>query len=100
MTIGKFDHGEPDTYEIIWNSGHIERIRAHQVLMPPDGDLPFPLGGGLFGRQATEVKPRRGWAFHAEVDGKWRLLLSADAEDIRSVRNVTQTSDWTVRGDR
>ncbi len=88
-----YDHGPIDTYEIIWASGHVEYIQAHQVLMPPE-DLPFHLGGGLFGRTATEVKaPRRAWTFHGEIDGRWRLVLHAPAEDIRSVRNVTHTQD-------
>lgn len=91
-----YDHGPLETYEICWTSGHVERIQAHQVLMPPE-EMPFGLGGGIFGRTQTEVKPRRGWAFHGEFDGRWTLVLSAPAEDIRSVRNVTRTSDWQAR---
>jgi hypothetical protein len=87
-----YDYGPIDTYEIIWNSGHIEYIQAHQVMMPPE-ELPFGRRGGLFGRTATEVKAPRRWAFHGEFDGRWKLVLSAPAEDIPSVRNVTHTSD-------
>ena len=89
----KFDHGPLDTFEIVWQSGHVEHIQAHQVLMPPDDHMPFSLGGGVYGQAGNERKPRRGWAFHGEINGHWRLLLSADADDIRSVRNVTHTTD-------
>ncbi|MET8648541.1 hypothetical protein [Nocardia aurea] len=91
--MSNYDHGPIDTFEIVWRSGHIEQIQAHQVLMPPDDHLPFPLGGGLYTQTETQTRPRRGWAFHGEVDGHWRLILSADAEDIRTVRNVTHTND-------
>ncbi|WP_063023659.1 hypothetical protein [Nocardia niwae] len=88
-----YDHGPLDTYEIVWTWGHVERIQAHQVLLPPDDSFPFKLGEGVCGSTETVTKPRRGWAFHGEIDGRWRLLLSARAEDIRSVRNVTHTTD-------
>jgi hypothetical protein len=48
-----FDHGPIDTYEVIWNSGHVEYVQAHQVLMPQDGMV-----AGLFS------KPRTAWTFH------------------------------------
>lgn len=84
--MDKYEYGPLDTYEVIWSSGHIEEIQAHQVLMPPDEML-----SGLFGGVTT--KQFRGWTFHGEIDGHWRLLLSAPAEDIKSVRNVTYTRD-------
>jgi len=87
-----YDYGPLDTYEIVWTSGHVERIQAHQVLLPPDDSSPFKLGKGVYG--STVTKPSRGWAFHGEIDGRWRLLLSARAEDIVSVRNVTHTTDY------
>jgi hypothetical protein len=88
-----YDHGPLDTYEIVWTSGHVEYIQAHQVLLPPEDSFPFKLGDGVYGSTGTTTRPRRGWAFHGEIDGHWRLLLSARAEDIRSVRNVTHTRD-------
>lgn len=87
-----YDHGPIDTYEIIWNSGHIEYVQAHQVLMPQD-DAITDMFSGLFGSTRANVKPRSTWTFHGEIDGHWRLVLHAPAEDIRSVRNVTHTRD-------
>ncbi|MET8430133.1 hypothetical protein [Nocardia sp. NPDC004860] len=82
-----FDYGPLDTYEIMWASGHIEYIQAHQVLLPPDEAIL-----GLFSGETTTRK-RSGWTFHGEVEGRWKLLLFAPAEDIKSVRNVTHTRD-------
>ena len=75
----KFEYGPLDTYEVIWNSGHVEQVRAHQVLAPRPA---------VFGDHGTSV-----WMFHGEIDGKWRLLLVARDEDIKSVRNLTHTRD-------
>lgn len=82
-----YDYGPLDTFEIAWTSGHVERIKAHQVRPP----MPDALGS-IFG--ATRTKRRDGWTFHGEIDGRWKLLLFAPAEDIVSVRNVTHTHDW------
>lgn len=82
-----YDHGPLDTYEIIWASGHVEYIQAHQVLMPPNDLFSAFIPG------ATATKKRDGWTFHGEVDGRWKLLLFAPAEDIKSVRNITHTRD-------
>jgi hypothetical protein len=94
MTYEKYEYGPLDTYEIVWASGHIERIDAHQVIMPPDEML-----SSLFGALGTLSKPKKGWMFHGEVDGRWRLLLTAPAEDIRSVRNVSHTRDQAAAPD-
>jgi hypothetical protein len=51
------------------------------------------LGGIGVGTRTTQP---RGWLFHGEIDGHWELLLSAPAEDIKTVRNVTHTSDWSA----
>jgi hypothetical protein len=87
-----YEYGPLDTYEVIWNSGQIEYIQAHQVIMPPI-ESPFSMGAGVFGSAGAETKQRGGWTFHGQIDGRWRLLLSAPAEDIKSVRNVTHTTD-------
>ena len=88
----KFEYGPIDTYEVIWTSGHVEHVQAHQVLMPKD-----EMFEGLFqalGGTRTASKPQPpAWTFHGEIDGRWRLVLHAPAEDIRSVRNVTHTQD-------
>ncbi|MFC4128862.1 hypothetical protein [Nocardia rhizosphaerae] len=85
--MSKFEYGPMDTYEIIWASGQVERIAAHQVIAPPS-DLMAPLFSG-----ATATRKRAGWMFHGEVDGHWKLLLFAPAEDIITIRNVTHTHD-------
>lgn len=59
--------GELTTYEILWMSGYVERIKAHQVSWP-----------GI-----------RRVNFHAELDGKWTLILSALIDDIRLIRECT-----------
>lgn len=61
-------------YEITWRSGHVETVKAHQVLVPT--------GGSLFG----SVPERRRYIFHAEINGTWTLVLDADADDVRTVR--------------
>lgn len=61
------DRGPLDTYRVTWDCGDVEYVQAHQVIH------------------------REGWwMIHAEIDGRWKLLLSAPAEDVRSVRNVTR----------
>jgi len=62
------------TYEIIWKSGHVETIQAHQVLCPHDDFL--------------TGRPDPWFRFHGEFDGKWTLVLQAREEDILSVRMV------------
>jgi len=89
MTYTKFEYGPLDTYEIIWTSGQVEYIQAHQVLTPQS-----PITAGLFG----EEKQKPAWTIHGEVDGRWRLLLTAPVDDIRTVRNVTHTHDVAESG--
>lgn len=91
MTYSKFEYGPLDTYEIIWDSGQVEYIKAHQVLMPQSSAM-----AGLFG----EERQKPAWTFHGEVDGRWRLLLTAPADDIRTVRNVSHTHDVAEPGGR
>lgn len=71
------DRGEPDTFEVVWQNGHTDVFQAHQVSHP---------GGPMFG-QPERIE------FHGEFDGRWTLVLSASARDIRSVRNVTHAPD-------
>lgn len=84
-----YDRGPLQTYEVIYNSGHIERVQAHQVMMPPS-DTGFL--GGLFGVDVQTKKEGR-WTFHGEFVGRWMLVLSVPETDVRSVRNATQTVD-------
>ena len=68
----------PQRYEITWLSGHVETVAAHQVSWP--NNLTRMFGGSSEGQRIQ---------FHAEIDGRWALQLSAREDDIRTVRNVT-----------
>jgi len=72
------ERGPVQVYEVIWRSGHVERVLAHQVAWPG-------LGAGLFGSRATPQQI----TFHAEIDGHWLPTLIADEADIQTVRLVT-----------
>lgn len=69
------DRGPLTTYEITWMSGHVERVQAHSVMYPNT----FSILGGPGGKQRVQ--------FHGEIDGRWRLVLSALDEDIRTIRD-------------
>jgi hypothetical protein len=85
MAYERFDHGPLETYEIVWNSGHVEQVRCHQVSLPAQGI--FAMSGGLtFG--PSQPAARR-ITIHGEISGKWRLILDAPEEDIRSIRLIT-----------
>ncbi|MEV5819229.1 hypothetical protein AB0L22_08650 [Micromonospora haikouensis] len=79
-----FNHGPIQRYEITWMSGHVETIPAHQVAYPHRG---LAVGRRAVGMPADEGAPRV--QLHAEIDGRWLLMLSAREEDIRTMRNVT-----------
>lgn len=81
------EYGEPDEFEIVWKTGHVERLRAHQVSWP---DNAVSMLSGVFGDRPS--RPSR-IQFHGQIDGHWRLLLSALEDDIATVRNVTQVGD-------
>lgn len=83
----RYDYGPLDIYEIIWTSGHVEHIEAHQVAPPPSKLLEMIAGRDI------RTQHHDGWMFHSMIDGRWKLLLFAHAEDIKSVRNVTHTHD-------
>ncbi|MFD6565330.1 hypothetical protein [Micromonospora profundi] len=80
-----FNHGPIQQYEITWMSGHVETVPAHQVS--------YPHRGMAFTRQVIDGLPEEPGAprvqLHAEIDGRWQLMLSAREEDIRTMRNVT-----------
>lgn len=67
----KTERGAPDRYEVVWESGHVEQVSAHQVLWP------------------NVFRGGRRVLFHTEIDGLWTLVLSAVEDDIRTVRNIT-----------
>lgn len=73
--------GPVQVYEVVWRSGHVERVLAHQVAWPGAGAALF---SGMSG------KPQQ-IHFHAEIDGRWMPTLIADEADIiQTVRLVTQ----------
>lgn len=73
------DRGPLQSYEVTWRSGHIETIRAHQVIMP-----------SRFSFLPGEKQDNR-VMFHGEIEGRWMLVLAADADEILTIRNVTVT---------
>lgn len=80
----KLERGEPDVYEIVWMSGHVERVSAHQVTWPSRG---IAMMRGIMNMPAEQGPSKV--QIHAEVDGKWTLMLSAREDDIRTMRLVT-----------
>jgi len=78
------ERGPVNEYEVIWKTGHVDRLMAHQVSWPGGAS------DAIFGRGT--VRPER-VRFHAEVDGRWTLMLDAPADEISTVRNVTHVRD-------
>jgi hypothetical protein len=78
--VSEIERGEPEVYEVVWMSGHVERVLAHQVMHT--GNALALFGGN------PEAKPRV--RMHAELNGRWLLTLDALEDDIRTVRLVTQ----------
>lgn len=69
-----------DKYEIVWNDGYTEVIDAAQVSWPKNYER-------LMGSDVTNKIH-----FHSYVSDVWTLILAANEEDLRSVRNLTY---WT-----
>lgn len=78
------DRGPLVEYEVVWKSGHVDRLKAHQVTH---------CGGSLFafGTRAADEPERV--VFHGEFDGRWQLVLSALVDDITTIRNLSQCED-------
>ncbi len=76
--VSDYDHGPMQTYEVVWRSGHVERVLAQQVAWPG-------MGGRLFGHAGGPQQI----TFHAEINGRWLPTLIADEADIQTVRLVT-----------
>lgn len=79
------DRGPIRTYEIIWKSGCVEQIQAHQVLVPHSP---------LFGEPPSARDDV--YTFHGEIDGQWLLILTASAADILSIRLVLDQQATTT----
>lgn len=82
--IERHDYGPLRTYEITWMNGHIERVQGHQV--HHSGNIPLLFGG----------RPERArFTIHGEFDGRWRMVLTAPEEDVRTIRDVTE-GEWVL----
>lgn len=75
----------PQVYEITWQSGHVERVIAHQVSQDTLRMRVAVIGDGAVSADSEGARIK----FHAEVDGRWTLQLSALEADIRTIRNIT-----------
>jgi hypothetical protein len=83
--MSHYENVQPQVYEITWQSGHIETVTAHQVSYDSLRMRITALGDGAFGTDSEGARIQ----FHAEVDGRWTLQLSAHEADIRTIRNIT-----------
>lgn len=90
-----YDYGPLRTYEITWKSGHVETVQGHQVTFT-GGEALGALGalGGM--ATATDRDPRV--TIHGEIDGHWRLVLSALEADLMTIRDVTDDERITGEG--
>lgn len=79
-----YDYGPLQTYEVIWKSGHVERVQCHQVTFHSGNT---GIGEGLFGVQVRHDDRRI--LMYGEFDGRWLLVLSAMEDEIRTIRLVT-----------
>lgn len=77
--VSAFERGPLEAFEVVWNGGHVEVIRAHQVSYQ---------GGDRFMSSSPEPEVIQ---FHGEFDGRWILVLRVLGADLRSVRNLTRT---------
>lgn len=77
-------NGTPsDLYEVVWENGHTETIRACQVAWPGSGERLLALPG-------AELPPPS-MRFHDYVEDQWTLVLQVREDAIVSVRNLTRT---------
>jgi hypothetical protein len=85
--VSSFYEGVPhQVYEITWQSGHVETVIAHQVSHDALKMRVASIGDGAFASDSEGARIK----FHAEVDGRWTLQLSAHEADIRTIRNITR----------
>ena len=92
MSYERYDYGPLRTYEITWRTGHIETVRAHQVLWPND------LLNVLAPVATAQHMARRRVLISGMFEDRWRLVLAADEDEIYSIRDVT--ADEPVPTDR
>lgn len=84
--MSSYENIPPQVYEITWQSGHVEKVIAHQVSHDALRMRVAAIGDGQFAADSEGARIK----FHAEVDGRWTLQLSAHEADIRTIRNVTR----------
>lgn len=84
--MSHYENVPHQVYEITWESGHVETVIAHQVIHEALRSRVAALGDGSFGATSEGARIK----FHAEVDGRWTLQLSAHEADIRTIRNITR----------
>jgi hypothetical protein len=82
MLTDENDRGPAQVYEVVWRSGHVERVLAHQVTFP---GAAHALMSPLFAQRPAQIH------FHAEIDGRWLPTLIADEADIQTVRLITES---------
>ena len=82
------ERGSLVQYQIIWKSGYVEEIQAHQVTTR---------GGPSFLAPSPLDKPEV-VMFHGEFDGRWQLVLSAPMDDISTIRNLSVAGEEADRG--
>lgn len=79
-----YDYGPLQTFEVTWKSGHVETIQGHQVTFD-SGTSSFSGWGDISTR--TQCTPR--FTIHGMFGSHWRLMLTAQEDDLMSLRNVT-----------
>lgn len=84
MSDSDSERGPADEFEVTWKNGHVDRFLAHQVTWPRESLA-------LMAANPPET-PRR-VQFHAEMNGRWTLMLSALEDDILVIRNLTHARD-------
>lgn len=79
-----------DEYEVVWESGYVERLTASQVSWSGRGLA-------LFSPAPSDVPQYI--HFHDTIDDKWTLVLSAKEDDIRTIRNLTRILGDILEGE-
>lgn len=87
----RFEYGPPQQYQVIWQSGHVETVPGHQITWPGSATDMFAHFGGI----AQQTERVRWLNIHAEIDGRWTLVLAAREADITSVRCLTAAPEPT-----
>lgn len=89
MTYERHDYGPLQSYEIVWMSGHVETVQAHQISWPN-------AASGLFGQPASNDPFVR---IHGMFGTHWRLVLQVREAEIATIRNVTAAEVLLPGGD-